>query len=153
MPRARTLLSPLIPFLVLVVLVPAVRAQSPDPGSPGALKRVTEGTLWWRARGQATPTAAPLLSTDVDIRVTGVLVRATVRQEFTNPSQAWAEGLYVFPLPEDAAVDRLRMKVGERVIEGVIKEREAAKKMYEAAKHQGQHTSLVEQERPNVFTT
>ena len=153
MPRARTLLSLLIPFLVLVVLVPAVRAQSPDPGGPGALKRVTEGTLWWRARGQATPTAAPLLSTHVDIRVTGVLVRATVRQEFTNPSPVWAEGLYVFPLPDDAAVDHLRMKVGERVIEGVIKEREAAKKMYEAAKHQGQHTSLVEQERPNVFTT
>ena len=59
----------------------------------------------------------------------------------------------MFPLPEDAAVDHLRMRVGDRVIEGVIRERAAAKQAYEQAKQQGQRASLVEQERPNVFTT
>jgi Ca-activated chloride channel homolog len=82
-----------------------------------------------------------------------MVVRAVVRQHFTNPSGEWAEGIYVFPLPEDAAVDHLTMRVGDRVIEGVIQERMAAKVAYEAAKKQGQRTSLVEQERPNVFTT
>ena len=45
------------------------------------------------------------------------------------------------------------MKVGDRLIEGVIQERATAKAQYEQAKHEGRRASLVEQERPNVFTT
>ena len=92
----------------------------------------------------------------MQIAVTGIIARATVRQEFTNPNQKkgdWLEGIYVFPLPETAAVDHLRMHVGERIIEGQIKERGEAKKVYEKAKQEGKRTSLVEQERPNVFIT
>ena len=117
---------------------------------------VTEGTLLFRTDQPGRYTPAPLLKTDVQIAVTGMIARATVRQEFTNPSQKkgdWLEGIYVFPLPETAAVDHLRMKVGERIIEGQIKERGEAKKVYEKAKQEGKRTSLVEQERPNVFTT
>jgi Ca-activated chloride channel family protein len=153
MHRARTMVAFVVLMLTSPGVVPPVHGASPDPAAPGALKRVTEGTLWWRTRRHPAPTPAPTLATDVEIRVTGILVRATVRQSFTNPSQEWAEGLYVFPLPEDAAVDHLRLQVGERVVEGVIQEREAAKATYEAAKGQGRQTSLVEQERPNVFTT
>jgi Ca-activated chloride channel family protein len=96
---------------------------------------------------------APTLKTDVRIAVTGVIARAIVKQEFTNPGKDWAEGIYVFPLPETAAVDHLRMIVGERIIEGQIKERGEAKKVYEQAKQEGNRASLVEQERPNIFTT
>jgi Ca-activated chloride channel homolog len=115
-------------------------------------RRITEGTLLWRTEQQATAVPAPLLATDVALRVTGMVARATVRQQFTNPSGEWAEGVYVFPLPEDAAVDHLRMHVGDRVIEGQIQERVAAKAAYTQARQQGQRASLVEQERPNVFT-
>jgi Ca-activated chloride channel family protein len=76
-----------------------------------------------------------------------------VVQRFRNDSLDWVEGLYVFPLPEGAAVDQLRMKIGERVIEGVIRERETARVEYERAKDSGRRASLVEQERPNLFTT
>jgi Ca-activated chloride channel homolog len=116
-------------------------------------RRVTEGTLLWRTAQQQTAMPAPLLATDVQIRVTGMVVRAAVRQHFTNPSQEWAEGIYVFPLPEDAAVDHLRMRVGDRMIEGVVQERAAARTAYETARGEGRRTGLVEQERPNVFTT
>src|SRR4029450_10808331 len=111
----------------------------------------TQGALFWKpGQGQV---AAPVLATDVDIRVTGMIARAKVHQEFTNPVAEWAEGIYVFPLPDDAAVDHLRMRVGDRIIEGMIRERAAAKAAYTQARQQGQRTSLVEQERPNVFTT
>ncbi|MFO0767219.1 MAG: VIT domain-containing protein [Nitrospiraceae bacterium] len=63
------------------------------------------------------------------------------------------EGIYVFPLPETAAVDHLLMHVGDRIIEGHVKERGEAKQTYERGKQQGQRASLVEQERPNIFTT
>ena len=117
---------------------------------------VTEGTLLFRTAQPGRFTPAPILKTDVRIAVTGIIARTTLRQEFMNPSRVkddWAEGIYVFPLPETAAVDHLRMKVGERTIEGQIKERAEAKKVYDQAKQEGKRASLVEQERPNIFTT
>ena len=133
-------------LLLSILVVAATPAHADD-------RRFTQGTLLWRAAEQAAPMPAPLLATDVELRVTGVVARAVVRQRFANPGSEWAEGIYVFPLPEDAAVDHLEMRVGDRTIEGVIRERTAAKTEYEAVKRQGRRASLVEQERPNVFTT
>ena len=138
--------------LIFVLAASAARAEA-GSDAQGRADRVTEGTLFWRSPEQDTLVPAPTLKTDVTIVVTGIVARAKVRQEFTNPSRAWAEGIYVFPLPEDAAVDHLRMKMGDRLIEGVIQERAAAKAQYEQAKQEGRRASLVEQERPNVFTT
>ncbi len=138
-------------ILARLTLILAVLVLGVTPARAEA-RRVTEGTLLWRTAGQEAAVPAPLLATEVEMRVTGLVVRAVVRQRFTNPSGEWAEGVYVFPLPEDAAVDHLKMKVGDRVVEGVVQERMAAKTAYETAKRQGQRASLVEQERPNVFT-
>jgi Ca-activated chloride channel family protein len=101
------------------------------------------------AEGFATP--APLLEVDYVLHVTGVVARATVTQRFRNPSDRWLEGVYRFPLPESAAVDGLRMRIGERVVEGEIREREAARRTYERARDAGQRATLVEQQRPDVF--
>ena len=138
--------------LVSALAVTAARAES--PGNAGARPgRVTEGTMFWRTERQEALVPAPVLKTDVHIVVTGIVARASVRQEFINPGSEWAEGIYVFPLPEDAAVDHLRMQIGDRSIEGVIQERASAKAQYEQAKHEGKRASLVEEERPNIFTT
>ena len=128
--------------------------EEPTPleGTIG-LSDVKQGRLLFRTGQAGRFIPAPTLKTDVQITVTGVIARAIVTQEFTNPGKDWAEGIYVFPLPETAAVDHLRMKVGERIIEGQIKERGEAKKVYEQAKQEGKRASLVEQERPNIFTT
>jgi len=96
---------------------------------------------------------APTISTRVLIDVTGPIARTKVRQRFSNPSDQWISGTYAFPLPEDAAVDHMKILVGGRIIEGVIREKEQARKIYEQAKSEGKRTSLVEQLRPNLFTT
>lgn len=120
---------------------------------------VTEGTLLFKTNQQGRYTAAPILKTDVQIAVTGIIARATVRQEFTNPIQKKGdslEGIYVFPLPETAAVDHLRMHArGGTDHRGADQGagRGEAKKVYEKAKQEGKRTGLVEQERPNIFTT
>lgn len=98
-------------------------------------------------------TTAPLLNTDVNIQVNGIVARVSVMQEFENDSADWVEATYVFPLPDAAAVDHLRMYIGDRFIEGEIREKEEARKEYEAAKVSGKRTSLVEQQRANLFTT
>ena len=93
------------------------------------------------------------LDTKVQMDITGTINRVKLTQTFTNPSNDWVEGVYVFPLPADSAVDHLDMIIGERIIQGQIKERKEAKKIYDKAKQAGKKASLVEQQRPNIFTT
>ncbi|SPP63483.1 marine proteobacterial sortase target protein [Nitrospira lenta] len=137
-------------------LAPACGNELEQSDQTISLNEVKGGRLLFKTAQPGRFLPAPTLKTDVRISVTGLIARATVSQEFLNPSlekDAWAEGVYVFPLPETAAVDHLRMKIGERIIEGQIKEKAEAKKVYEQAKQEGKRASLVEQERPNIFTT
>ncbi len=137
-------------------LAPACGNELEQPDRTIGLNDVKGGRLLFKTAQPGRFLPAPTLKTDVRISVTGLIARATVTQEFTNPSlekDTWEEGIYVFPLPETAAVDHLRMKIGERIIEGQIKEKTEAKKVYEQAKQEGKRASLVEQERPNIFTT
>lgn len=96
---------------------------------------------------------APHLATDVNMTITGMINRTQITQTFHNTSSVWQEGIYVFPLPEKAGVDQLRMIIGERIIEGQIKEKIDAKRIYQQAKTAGKKAALSEQERPNIFTT
>lgn len=96
--------------------------------------------------------AAPLKHTEVRADIAGFIGRITVRQTFQNPLQQKIEALYVFPLPQDAAVDDMTMIVGGRRIVGQIKERGEARLVYERAKAAGHIASLLDQERPNIFT-
>jgi Ca-activated chloride channel family protein len=95
---------------------------------------------------------SPALKTKVDIKVTGIIARTKLTQTFKNSGKHWVNGLYVFPLPENAAVDHLLMTVGERKIEGMIKNKNEAKKIYLQAKAEGKKASLVAQHRPNMFS-
>jgi Ca-activated chloride channel family protein len=115
------------------------------------LTDIGQGTLLFKQAHQYSKAAQ--LNIDVDMVVTGMINRVSVTQSFTNTTDQWQEGIYVFPLPENAAVDRLRLKIGERIIEGQIKEKQVAKKIYQQAKKQGKQAALTEQERPNIFTT
>ncbi|MGH1345611.1 MAG: VIT and vWA domain-containing protein [Nannocystales bacterium] len=109
---------------------------------PGDLPTVVDGT----------GTALPLVHTDVDAVLTGHVADVTVSQTFRNEATDVIEVVFAFPLPENAAVSRMRLVVGGRVIESRIQDREQARMTYEEAKEQGHAAALLEQERPNVFT-
>jgi len=128
----------------------AAKAADANSETPGSQK---SGSFLVRVRPSGKLVRAAALGTQVKISVSGMVARAVVSQQFKNDSPDWVEGIYVFPLPENAAVDRLRMQVGDRTIEGQIREREQAKAEYAAARDSGRRASLVEQERPNIFTS
>ncbi len=141
-----------LPFLLALVVLClwplAARADadvvtSPDQPKSGAL-------LLRMQHGYAVATR---LNTDINIEANGLVARVAVRQTFRNDGQQWVEGVYVFPLPDNAAVDRMKLHIGERFIEGEIREKEQAKKEYEKAKQAGKKASLVNQQRANLFTT
>lgn len=62
------------------------------------------------------------------------------------------EVVYVFPLPEDAAVNDFVMTIGSRTIRGIIRERNEALRHLRSRPAQGKVASLLSQERPNIFT-
>jgi Ca-activated chloride channel family protein len=94
----------------------------------------------------------PLKDTRVEIAVSGVIADVKVRQIYRNEGTRPINASYVFPASTRAAVYAMRMQIGNEIITAKIKEREKAKKEFEAAKEEGKSASLLEQERPNVFS-
>ncbi|MCP2730180.1 protein kinase domain-containing protein [Limnofasciculus baicalensis] len=94
----------------------------------------------------------PLQHTEVMAKVAGNVARVEVTQTFTNPFNNPLEAVYVFPLPDEAAVDDMEIIVGDRIIRGTIKKRGEAKRIYQEAKQQGKTAALLEQEKDNIFT-
>jgi Ca-activated chloride channel homolog len=115
-------------------------------------RKITQGALQTIGRDGQPQGECPLKHTDVKAEVSGSLARVTVTQEFHNPFPEKIEAVYVFPLPQSAAVDDMTMIVGDRTVKGKIKPREEAQAIYEAARAAGQAASLLDQERPNIFT-
>ena len=147
-PITRTLISI---FLLLATNL-AIASSNSSENQSNPINEAESGSMLFKFDDNTTFMQIAL-DTSVEMDITGNINRVIVEQVFTNPSDKWAEGVYVFPLPEDSAVDQLRMYVDERVIEGQIHEKEEAKKIYEKAKSEGKSASLVEQQRPNIFTT
>ncbi|MDO6427931.1 marine proteobacterial sortase target protein [Thalassotalea sp. 1_MG-2023] len=114
--------------------------------------QVQQGSFFLQQENQQGYLLSPLLDTKVDMTVTGLIARAIVTQEFTNSTTEWVNGIYAFPLPENAAVDHLTMKIGERTIVGKIQPKQKARKLYQQAKSAGKKASLLVQNRPNLFT-
>ena len=134
-------------FLLIVALsLPAalpLRASAADESGHGLTLQAANGS----------PFAAPAMGTAVAVRVTGIVARARVTQIFVNPTSDWVEGIYVFPLPDNAVVDDLRMTIGDRTLRGVVREKQQAAAVYAEAKERGHRASLVELQRRGVFTT
>lgn len=151
--------EPVRPATTLMIAGLVLLATMIAVGVARANERVTlavaerEGGLYLATEEPAMVVAAPQVKTEVTMTISGPIARTKVRQHFTNPRDRWLEGIYTFPLPEDSAVDRLMIQVGERRIEGEIQEKERARKTFEKAKRQGKRTGLVSQERPNIFST
>ena len=102
--------------------------------------------------GSEDPLPLPLTHTGVQAQVSGLVATVEVVQEFENPHAVPIEAVYVFPLPHDAAVYAMRMKIGERVIQAKIERRGQAEAIYRQAREQGRTAALLNQERPNIFT-
>jgi len=94
----------------------------------------------------------PLRLVSVQARIDQLFAEVQVRQGYVNPHRDAIEATYIFPLPDRAAVTRFQAKLGDRLIEGILKERGAARQEYDDAIQQGHRAAIAEEERPNVFT-
>ncbi len=133
-----------------------VGQQSIHPEKHYSLMEIPENSIAGQGEmlliSQGKKLALPLIGTNVTGKVNGFLARVTVEQKFINPGDSTVEAIYVFPLPENSAVDSMVMTIGAKRIKGIIKERGEARAIYEQARREGRTASLLEQERPNIFT-
>ncbi len=134
-------------FLLTGMVAGHTQTRQPEP----LLDQVSAGAMI--LRGDQGEFAGTGLNTNVRMQIRGMIAEVEVTQSFRNDSPIWVEGIYAFPLPDNAAVNRMQMRIGERLIEGEIQEKQQAQRTYETAKKQGKTASLVSQQRPNMFTS
>jgi Ca-activated chloride channel family protein len=158
-PGGNTLLSQVQPGEEIWVIQTSEPVASTDedsePGSGAMLARVPRRGLPSgvvpKDGEEAVDVPLPLRHTDVHAVVTGYISAVDVTQQFENPYDEKIEAVYLFPLPEKAAVNEFVMTIGERKIRGILREKEEARRIYEDARAQGYRASLLVQHRPNIF--
>ncbi|MBV9957751.1 MAG: VWA domain-containing protein [Acidobacteria bacterium] len=151
MRRKIFLLTALLLAMCAVGLLAFGRSRVARPAQEET-KAASSGALEVIDRNGKSLGLCPLKHTEVKAEISGFLSRVVVKQEFENPFKEKIEAVYTFPLPQAAAVDDMTMRVGERTVRGRILRREQAQAVYEAARNNGQVASLLDQERPNIFT-
>jgi len=129
--------------MTTVDLIPAGGPDhlDPDPAGPG--RGVLVCDQGW----------LPLRALSVTAEVAGADAAVTVRQRFVNPTTDTIEAVYIHPLPDRAAVVSFAVTIGQRRIEGRLKERGEARAEYDQALAAGHRAAITEEDRPDVFTT
>ncbi|MEN6313775.1 MAG: VIT domain-containing protein [Clostridiaceae bacterium] len=94
----------------------------------------------------------PLKETKVSADICGTIADVFVTQTYTNSGESPINASYVFPASTRASVHGMKMEIGDNLVTAKIKEREEAKKEFEEAKAEGKSASLLEEQRPNVFS-
>ena len=111
----------------------------------------TESPYFFVKSDDPTVDALPLKSTEVEVRISGVIADVTVHQTYRNEGRRAVEARYVFPGSTRAAVNGLNFRLGDRLVTAQIREKQQARIDYDAARQEGKTAALLEQHLPNVF--
>ncbi|HYJ90202.1 MAG TPA: VIT and VWA domain-containing protein, partial [Pyrinomonadaceae bacterium] len=139
----------LILTVVLLLLAGAIGQDEQQNDTKNADKTLSP---YFFVKGDPNVDHLPLKDTRANVAVSGVIADVHVTQTYRNEGTRPINATYVFPASTRAAVYAMQMKIGDEIIVAKIKEREQAKQEFEKAKKEGKSASLLEQQRPNVFT-
>jgi Ca-activated chloride channel family protein len=132
----------LLSILLIINLITLGLAQNSEKNeSPYFMVLTKEGEM----------AQLPLQSTDVNVKISGVIADVNIKQSYINTSNSTIEAIYVFPASSRSAVYKMVMNIGDRKIIAKIEEKNKANKKYQEAKKKGKTASLLEQKRPNIF--
>lgn len=146
--QSRQRLNSRLPLFALITLFIAI-VWSDSAGATDEGEEIGAGQIRFQSVGSST--SALHLGSEVVFSVNGFIAHVELTQRFKNQTDAWQEALYLLPMNQGAAVQEMEMQIGDRVIRAEIKEKQAAKKIYNAARKAGKKASLVQQARPNLF--
>jgi Ca-activated chloride channel homolog len=138
-------------LMVLLTMSAVFSAENVVVVNEGLFTDVTRGALRV-VKPDGAVVECPLKHSAYAVEIAGPVAQVTLVQTFTNPFPEPIEAVYVFPLSHESGVNSLEMEVGDRRIVGALLRRDDAKAVYEQAKSTGRTASLLDQERPNIFT-
>ena len=92
-----------------------------------------------------------LTEVTVDVRIDERVARTRTDQIFTNHAEWEVEGIYEFTLPEGAIITDLVLWIGDKRVQGLIMEKEEARRVYDDIVRQRIDPALIEQVTPNSF--
>ncbi|MEO1271901.1 MAG: VIT and VWA domain-containing protein, partial [Myxococcota bacterium] len=84
------------------------------------------------ANAQVLPEAIAITEMDIHATIRGRVARTEIEQVFKNTTQRTLEGIYSFPLPQDASIVRFAMLIGDTWMEGEIEEKGRAKQIFDS---------------------
>ena len=137
---------------VLVLIAPGAGALGSESRNTAEGEDKTLSPYFFIENEDPSIDSFPLKKTEVDASIVGVIAYVTVTQTYTNVGEKPINAEYIFPASTHAAVHGMTMTIGQHIIKAKIKERQQAKKEFEAAKEEGKSASLLQQQRPNVFS-
>ena len=145
-----TIIAILLFSLYVFAPTQGVSAQAPEDSDE--IQEDKTLSPYFFVQGDPNVDHLPLKDTSVQIDVSGVIADVTVVQTYRNEGSRPINARYVFPASTRAAVYGMRMRIGDQVIVAKIKDREKAPPDFYQAQPEGKSASLLEQNRPNVFS-
>ena len=138
-------------FKIILSLV-ALFIFLPSAGLAETAEDKTLSPYFFIKEGDPSIDQFPLKETKAAVHISGIIADVVVTQRYVNEGSRPINARYVFPASTRAAVYGMKMKIGDHIVIAKIQERQAAKQAFEQAKKEGKSASLLNQERPNVFT-
>ena len=106
------------------------RLVTPERDVPAGI-----GQLFARKPGSRDERAdvVQLTSHSVKVRIAGAVARTEIEETFSNTSDQVLEGIYRFPLPPEAQIERLALDVDGKFLDGAFVERSRAAAIWKGA--------------------
>jgi Ca-activated chloride channel family protein len=113
---------------------------------PGPCRRCPEVP-----RAVTLPRSLPIKSIKIDTKIASQVATTHVEQIFRNDTDAILEGIYLFPIPEQASITEFAIWEGDRRLVGEVRSREEARRIYDEIVRRQRDPGLLEYAGKDLF--
>lgn len=87
----------------------------------------------------------------VDVKIDGQVAVTSIDQEFYNPNDQRLEGIYMFPVPKGAHIDKFSMEIGGKMVDAELLRADKARQIYEDIVRKMRDPALLEYAGRDLF--
>lgn len=100
---------------------------------------------------QPLPNVLPVRSIEIDTKIDGQVATTHLTQVFQNNTSFTLEGTYFFPIPEDATISNFAIWENGKKLNGEIRSREEARRIYDEIVRRQRDPGLLEYAGKDLF--
>src|SRR5262249_29452186 len=118
-------------------------------GFEGTSSDESLGSLIVKIDGRDVPLSVGYHKVNVEVR--DQIARTTIEESFVNTTNTRLEGVFHFPLPQDASISDFGMWIGNNLVEADVVEKQRAREIYETILRERRDPGLLEWTGGNIF--